>query len=135
MTRGDSPTGACLTTDVVDSRLLADRGGVQAEVEAALARVNEAHARTLQVPLAFTLGDEWQGLTTNVAAALVVDFELRHSLHPLKLASGIGAGKIATAMKTRTVEMDGECFHRSRDWPDGLPFVQIIGCIANFRFI
>ena len=106
--------GVCLTTDVVDSRLLANRGDAQAKIEAALTRVNEVHTRALVVPLAFTLGDEWQGLASSVAGALSVDFELRHALYPLRLASGIGVGGIATAMRKRSVEMDGECFHRSR---------------------
>jgi len=115
MASQDAPLrGICLTSDIVRSRHLAERGAAQVKLETALARVNQEHRRTLVVPLAITLGDEWQGLTTDVAAALVIDFALRRSLYPLQLASGIGVGAIATALRKRSVEMDGECFHRAR---------------------
>ncbi len=107
-------TPVCLTTDIIASREIEARATAQKKLGALLARINEERETAILVPLAFTLGDEWQGLVSNVASALEIDFEIRRSLHPLRLASGIGVGEIATALQPRTAEMDGACFHRSR---------------------
>jgi len=104
----------CLTADLIASRQIIDRAKAQKTVETTLAVTNEEHAATILVPFSVTLGDEWQGLVANVATALRIDFEIRRALYPLRLASGIGVGTVATPLKGRTVEMDGECFHRSR---------------------
>ena len=104
----------CVTTDIVASREIEDRAAIQKKIEALLADVNASHADAVVVPFAITLGDEWQGLVSSMEAALAVDFELRRALHPLRLASGIGVGEIATPLRARTAEMDGACFHRSR---------------------
>ena len=91
-----------------------ERAEAQARIESALERVNRDWPKTVLVPFTITLGDEWQGLVARVADALAIDFEVRRTLHPLRLATGIGVGTVATPFRERTVQMDGECFHRSR---------------------
>jgi hypothetical protein len=99
----------------VASRGYPDRAEVQARTEEALAEANRTFAHSIAVPFTITLGDEWQGLLTSVAAALEADFHLRHRLHPLPIASGIGSGSLSTPVRERTPRMDGPCFHRSRE--------------------
>jgi hypothetical protein len=40
--------------------------------------------------------------------------EIENRLYPLKVRFGIGWGSISTEIGKTTAEMDGECFHRSR---------------------
>jgi hypothetical protein len=105
---------ACLTGDLVDSQLEVDRRAVQLRLEAGLARVNAEHGERLVLPLAITLGDEWQGLARTLGAAFAVDFAVRRALHPLRVRSGLGWGTVSTEMRERTSLMDGPCFQRSR---------------------
>ena len=65
---------ACLTGDLVDSKREGDRRSVQLRLEAGLARVNAEHGDRLVVPLAITLGDEWQGLARTLEEAFALDF-------------------------------------------------------------
>ena len=104
----------CLTADIIASRDHPRRADLQGQVEAALRNANDQFGSELLVPLTITLGDEWQGLTRSVAGAARIDFGLRQCLHPLAIASGIGAGAMATPLRERTSQMDGPCFHRSR---------------------
>jgi hypothetical protein len=105
---------ACLTADIIASRDHPRRAELQERVEAALRDANQRFGGELLVPLTITLGDEWQGLTRSVAGAARLDFSLRQALHPLAIASGIGAGAVATPLRRRSSQMDGPCFHRSR---------------------
>jgi SatD family (SatD) len=109
-----APIYACLTSDLVDSQRERDRGGVQRRLEELLARVNSEQGERLVVPLAITLGDEWQGLARSVEAAFAVEFAVRRALHPLRVRSGLGVGPVTTELRERTALMDGPCFHRSR---------------------
>lgn len=108
------PIYACLTSDVVASRLAEDRESLQRRLESALAEVNRAFAASLTVPLAVTVGDEWQGLFRSSSAALEAEFVARAVLYPVAVRSGIGVGGISTSLRPTTAAMDGECFHRSR---------------------
>jgi hypothetical protein len=107
-------TYACLTSDLVESKREVDRRVVQVQLEETLARVNARHADQLVVPMAITLGDEWQGLARTLGAAFALDFAVRRELHPLRVRSGLGVGAVDTALRERTSLMDGPCFHRSR---------------------
>ena len=109
-----SPDYACLTCDLVGSKDQPDRAKVQRRLEQELARVNKELAAQLVVPLSVTLGDEWQGLARSAPAAFELDFRLRRGLWPLRLRSGIGVGRITSALRKRSALMDGPCFHRSR---------------------
>src|SRR6185503_20170145 len=114
MTPSKPPPFACLTSDLVDSKLQGDRRSVQRRLEEALERANREHAGELVVPLAITLGDEWQGLARTLEAAFAIEFGVRRALHPLRVRSGIGLGAVTTALRERTSLMDGPAFHRSR---------------------
>lgn len=111
---GNAPAFACLTCDLVASKEQPERAAVQLRLEAALRTANTEFAAELVVPLAITLGDEWQGLLRSMDAALRLDFRLRRALHPLRLRAGVGWGEVGSPLRERTALMDGPCFHRSR---------------------
>ncbi len=110
-----SPGLSCLTADLIASRRDRNRAASQDRLEGALRHVNRALAESIAVPFTVTLGDEWQGLLATPAAALEADFLFRHLLHPLPVASGVGAGGVSTPLRERTALMDGPCFHRARE--------------------
>ena len=105
---------ACLTSDLVDSQHEPRRRAVQLRLEQVLRAANATFRKELAVPLAVTLGDEWQGLARSVEAAFRIEFHVRRALRPLRMRSGIGLGPLSTPLRKRTALMDGPCFHRSR---------------------
>ncbi len=114
MPRPPAGTFSCVTCDLVASTSVPDRAQLQLRIEQVLQRANAEEAAGLVVPLSVTLGDEWQGLLRSAEAAFRLEFQLRRWLHPLRMRSGIGLGAVATAIRERTAQMDGPCFHRSR---------------------
>lgn len=114
MTRRPPHPLACLTTDLVGSTLVPRRREMQLLLERTLRATNQAFRAELVVPLAVTLGDEWQGLARSIEAAFRIDFHVRRALRPHRVRSGIGLGEVTTPVRERTALMDGPCFHRSR---------------------
>lgn len=119
----------CLTGDLVASRLSEDREALQRRLEAALAEANARFGADLAVPLAVTLGDEWQGLFLSPGAALEADLLVRARVHPVEVRAGVGAGGLATPLRETTARMDGECFHRSRQAIDAARRRRIPGVV------
>lgn len=115
MRHGGTPAWAvCLTSDLVSSRHLRDRSATQLDLERTFEAARKRCGDKMLVPLALTVGDEWQGLFVDFASALDADFFVRDQLGPLAFASGVGVGRVETPLRERTGRMDGQCFHRSR---------------------
>lgn len=104
-----------LTADIHQSRLAANRKELQEKIEAQLQTVNQTFANFIKVPFTITLGDEWQGIVQDLPVAYEIAAHFIEKFHPVRLAIGIGEGKIETAWRERSSEMDGEAFHRSRN--------------------
>jgi len=104
-----------LTADIHQSRLVANRQELQDQIEAHLQTVNQTFATFIKVPFTITLGDEWQGIIQSLPVAYEIAVYFIEKFHPVRLAIGIGEGKIETAWRERSSEMDGEAFHRSRN--------------------
>jgi hypothetical protein len=119
----------CLTGDLVASRSSEDREALQCRLESALGDANARFSADLEVPLAVTLGDEWQGLFRSAGAALEADLLLRARLYPVEVRSGVGAGALSTPLRPTTARMDGECFHRSRQAVDAARRRRIPGVV------
>jgi hypothetical protein len=84
-------------------------------MERALDEANRAFQASLVVPLAVTLGDEWQRLFRSSSSALEAELQVRTQLHPVAVRSGIGVGALSTSLRPTTATMDGDCFHRARE--------------------
>lgn len=104
-----------LIGDVRGSRQHPDRAVLQAELREELARLSDD--LDLDVPLAITAGDEFQGVFAASGAALAVDVlvSVTETLHPTELAFGLGWGPLSTPVGGNVSELDGACFHLARE--------------------
>lgn len=118
-TFGEAPRSgwryAALIGDVVGSRNIRRRAKLQDELSERLDHLNERLAPSLAAPLVLIKGDEIQGLFTEPAAILEVVIDLAASLHPIKLAYGLGYGPLSTRLVRETAQLDGACFHQARE--------------------
>ncbi len=103
-----------LTADIHQSRLQEDRQSLQSKIEALLAEANTTFQSEIKVLFSVTLGDEWQGVVNNLAAGYKIATFFLEEFHPVRLAIGLGEGLVETEWRSRSAEMDGEAFHRSR---------------------
>lgn len=103
-----------ITLDLVNSRQLRQRSEVQEELKEVLRTINEKYKDCLQAPFAFTLGDEVQGVLTELSKSyeLIREFQRLTANH--HFYGGIGYGDIATRLSERSGEMDGPAFHFAR---------------------
>ena len=102
--------------DLVQSRQLEDRAGAQETLQSTLEECNNRFTADIQAPFVVTLGDEFQGLVS-------LDFPLEQlwwayqtrmrSVTATRFAFGIG--QLATKLSRSVVQMDGPCFHATRD--------------------
>jgi len=104
--------------DLVDSRTLEDRAGVQRRFRDGIDRLNEALSSRLVVPLKLTAGDEVQGLTEEAVVLVSIVVELSDAVSPAQLSWGLGRGNLATELADDVSILDGPCFHRARDAVD-----------------
>jgi hypothetical protein len=100
--------------DIVESRSLADRAGVQNRLLDAVDAFNQEEGRSLAAELRLTAGDEVQALLADPAVAVDLVTRLSDALRPAELAWGLGRGAVTTDWSDDVSAMDGPCFHRAR---------------------
>jgi len=136
-----------LLGDIRRSRILGNRELAQSAFLDIIEDVNEQFQSKLAVPFVVSRGDEFQGLLSTPESALeIVDaFDARSDLFSFRY--GLGWGKVGTAFRPRTTEMDGTCFlnaysalersKREDRWVtfEGAPVEQEHVINANFRSI
>lgn len=101
--------------DLVGSRDLDDRAGVQLRFQDAILTLNATWSDHLVVPLKLTAGDEVQGLTRNPRPLIDIMVAVEDALHPVRLSWGLGEGGLSTRVTDDIALMDGPCFHRARE--------------------
>jgi hypothetical protein len=104
------PDHLVLTADLVASRDVPDRAALQERLLALLDTLNEQHAAMAEVPLSITAGDEFQGVFVPGGGIVALADDVQRELHPVRARIGIGIGSIATPLRDRSQEMDGEAF-------------------------
>lgn len=104
-----------LTGDVVSSRELEDRAGVQRSLRTVVEELNEELDAALATPLKLIAGDEVQGLLDDPGAAVDVVTRVADRLHPVGVAWGLGRGPISTDWAEDVSILDGPCLHRARE--------------------
>ena len=72
--------------------------------------VNEQLQSELAVPFSVSRGDEFQGLLSTPEAALDIIDAFDSRSHLFSFRYGLGWGKVGTAFRPSTPEMDGTCF-------------------------
>lgn len=101
--------------DLVGSRTMADRAGVQVRFREAIAEANRHTSARLTAPLKLTAGDEVQGLTREPEALVDVMVRLSDALVPETLTWGWGYGTLSTDLVGDVALLDGPCLHRARE--------------------
>jgi hypothetical protein len=111
---GAQPTGAVVIGDVVSSRSVPDRAGLQARLSAMLTSANRS-ARVTQ-RLHMTIGDEFQGAVASLPDALRLGLDLRLDLLPeAELRIGVGLGPFEVFDPSATpVSQDGPAWWAAR---------------------
>ncbi|MFQ5707516.1 MAG: SatD family protein [bacterium] len=104
-----------ITADIRKSRDFPDRQVLQKQIIEAIARANDQFREHIVAEFAITLGDEWQGVLRDIVPSYQVVTFFQETLHPVSISFGVGEGAIETEIASRSVEMDGEVFHRSRE--------------------
>jgi len=89
--------------DIIGSRNVDDRAGLQRQLNAGLADVNRQYADQIASQYLRTPEDLDRILAS-----------LRVAVHPVDLRFGIGVGGLVTPMREQAIGMDGPCFQRAR---------------------
>ncbi len=122
-----------LIGDLVASRRMEDRRGVQRKLSTVLEALQEELGDAVAAPFRLVAGDEVQGLLRDPEAVVAVLRRIGDEVHPERLVWGLGAGPVATDLSEDISLVDGPCLHRARDgvrkagrsgrWlePEGLP--------------
>ncbi|MBN2356409.1 hypothetical protein JXO59_09865 [candidate division KSB1 bacterium] len=103
--------------DLVKSRRLRDRQGVQLKLTEALHEINRSqYKKTIRSQFVVTLGDEFQGLVSG-EFPLQTFLDQYESFFPkgVETRFGIGLGELSTELKKQAIGMDGACFHHARN--------------------
>lgn len=104
-----------LIGDIVGSREIDERAGVQNELRRILAELNETLTGSLAASLKLTAGDEVQGLLSAPEVAVEVIVRIADRFHPIAVIWGLGAGELTTDLADDVATLDGPCFHRARE--------------------
>ena len=116
---GPDPEYFALTADVVGSREVEDRDGLQRALRSAIEEVRAGgDAPQLVAGPDLAHGDEVQVLARDPATAFRVLRRLADAIHPVQLGFGLGFGHLATALESPPPpvgELDGPCLHRARE--------------------
>jgi len=100
--------------DIIGSRNVDDRAGLQRQLGAGLADVNRRYANQIASKYLLTIGDEFQGLLRTSENIDRILASLRVAVHPVDLRFGIGVGGLVTPLQEQAIGMDGPCFQRAR---------------------
>jgi hypothetical protein len=118
-----SPSRAALIGDVVDSRHVADRADLHRRVSRTLAGT----------PLAFTVGDEFQGSFATVGAAIDAALTVRLALEPdVDVRFGIGWGEVIV-LDAATGIQDGPGWWSAREAIEWTAAAQQQPALASVR--
>lgn len=104
-----------LSGDLVGSRAMEDRSGVQRRLLATLERQNRnLDPQMFAAPLRVTDGDGVQGLLRRAGAIVDIVVGIEDELHPASMTWGVGRGTLTTDLHEDVAALDGPCFHRAR---------------------
>jgi hypothetical protein len=100
--------------DIVGSREVEDRRGLQHLLRAGIEQINLDFSAILASQFILTIGDEFQGLLAKVGRVDGLMGRIRSVVHPIELRFGLGIGELDTPVEEVALGMDGPCFHRAR---------------------
>ena len=114
-----------LTSDVIESRKIKNRGEVQRDLEIAINYLNKVYIDNIKTPVEIVFGDSIQGVFSDPSNAFLYLRMLQMLMHPVKLRSGIGIGEVVNYSEGESASfLDGKAFHRARQAIDKLEKVK-----------
>lgn len=104
---------AVLIADVMASSA---RKNMRAQLAEKLAAASEKHLKQklIRFPYTVTAGDEFQTITTDLAAVPALLLDLRAALQPLPLRIGVGIGQVADRLQPPVNRLTGPAFQFAR---------------------
>lgn len=106
--------------DIINSKKIEDRGGVQKKLFEILNDINKEYSDDLASKFMITLGDEFQGLLKKGKNTIEILEEIEYRIHPVKIRFGIGIGEIKTEIYYEPIGADGPAYYNARDSVDML---------------
>jgi hypothetical protein len=103
-----------LVGDIVRSKRMKDRAGVQRKLKKVLEEVNGSRRDLIEAEFMLTGGDSFEGVVKGVGAGYFIFKEIERKLRPIGIRGSIGVGGIETDWSKSVVEMDGPAFHSAR---------------------
>lgn len=103
--------------DIVDSRNIPNREMLQQKLKKYFGVIHQKYYDSLVSQINFTLGDEWQLITSKPENCydIIHDFQRLLWQDNVKFYSGIGIGELKTDIYEDTRRMDGSCFIMARE--------------------
>ncbi|HKL59403.1 MAG TPA: SatD family protein [Sphaerochaeta sp.] len=104
-----------IIADIIGSKKINDRSGVQKQLEKVLEQINITYRHAIASQFIITLGDEFQGVLHDGSVALDVLDRIQREMHPITFRFGIGVGSISVRLQPVTsLGSDGTAFHLAR---------------------
>lgn len=109
-----------IIADIIDSRQIADRSGVQQHLRKVIAALNIQNP-TLLSNYTITLGDEFQAVFHSADGAFLDIITVIAALAPIQIRFSLGIGAISTDINPdQAIGMDGPAFYHARAGIDRL---------------
>ncbi len=106
----------CVIGDLIGSRKIADRAGLQKKLDLALGAINRASRPHLLSPCTITLGDEYQAVYRDADTLFQDAWLVLEKVYPEKVRFSLGLGTLTTPVNPdRAIGMDGPAFHVARE--------------------
>lgn len=105
-----------IIADMIGSKKIHDRSGVQRHLETILDKINITYQDAIASQFILTLGDEFQGVLCDGSVAMGLIHTIQREMHPVRFRFGIGIGTISIALQKGTsLGSDGMAFHLARE--------------------
>lgn len=104
-----------LIGDIIGSKKLPNRNGVQIKLNKALETINKVYESSIESKFIITLGDEFQGLLKSNVDIMPIIKYLQFEMYPVKLRIGLGIGTIYTEITHEyAIGADGPAYYNAR---------------------
>lgn len=106
-----------VTMDIVGSRSLENRQNIQEQLDNFINEINLDYSQYLVAPINFTIGDEWQLITSHPEKVYDFIHLFQQELWQVgvRFYAGVGIGYISTNWYNDSRKMDGPCFIAARE--------------------
>ncbi len=101
--------------DIINSKKLSDRFGVQEKLTEILAEFNDTYEDDLASNFIITIGDEFQGLLRKGDHILEIIDKINILMNPVQIRFGIGIGEIKTRINKLSIGADGPAYWHARE--------------------